>query len=220
LAPKLALAMIPSLAVLRGVVCPLAGLVILLCATSCCLAACVRSRVKETLFSARSVKPKAKRSTRLFRDILSTEERMRDELEDVADGEAPQGISYQHARRGAMRDGILIRAELRNPKFTRADYQVALERAGKRFDEVRVERNYRHAWKSGYVNYCAAAILTPTATELEAVETLTSWESASRRRAAELSRTEELSGLRYVVAKLLGLPTVCEHGAESPKAVA
>jgi hypothetical protein len=123
-------------------------------------------------------------------------------------------------RRLAIEAGQELRVHLKCPRYTTADWKVAVERATKHFDEHRVAENWRQAHKVAFVNVCAASILTPSNAEIEAKEALCSVELLGRRNAALDARVVDMPWYLRIYALCAGKEGVIRVGAENPKPLA
>jgi hypothetical protein len=123
-------------------------------------------------------------------------------------------------RNVAVAAGQELRVVLRCPRYTPADWKVAVERAGKYFDENQAQRNWRPSHKVMFVNVCAASILTPSDSEIEAKEALCSTVLLDRRNRALDARIVVMPWYLRLFALLTGRDGFVRVGAESPKVVA
>jgi len=179
----------------------LLGWVRLLCGLLCAYS-CVRI---VAAFSFREVAPPVRRDQR----VASLDTRIGMVMDEVMDDDDLSGLVRQNTR-GACRKlackvGCEIRLDLGNPDATRADYKVALERAGRWWEEHKTDLNLRPSWRQEFMNVAAAVALVPTGEELRAYDVVTSQEAHVRREAlGERFMRVERQGLLYDVARWFG----------------
>lgn len=163
--------------------------------------------------------PRASFKSRMQREVVQLireDESAMDESDVVPDCDHVRG----HMWKTAVRVGQRLRLVLKCPRYTRADYMVAVERAQKYWDEHQKESGWRVAHQVLFVQYCALSILTPSDLECEAKEALCSFGLQKRRNLAKDERVVPLPWLAWFGALLTGAPTWFTLGAESPKVVA
>lgn len=136
-------------------------------------------------------------------------------------GGAPgHGLTGLHMWRAAVRAGQDLRITLRLPKFTAANRLIAIERAGKYWDENAAALGWRSVHRTKFCIVCMGSILTPSDAEIEMAEALCSVPALQRRNEAQFTRKVTMPWYLRLYAAIRGKDGFVLVGEESPKPVA